>query len=175
MSGVQLDERGLAGPIFMCLAIVAEYFFISLVIPMQARNKAFPYHWLKANFGEDHVNAFSEKIPKQGYPDLGDGHYGKTLSYRSWYELSVAQRTAYNYMEQLPIILFSTMVAGMVWWIPATCLAGLFFFGRILFTIGMTSSKGTSARFPGFAILMLGLFPQMILATVGCFRIAGLF
>jgi hypothetical protein len=48
------------------------------------------------NFKEDHQIAFGmdEKIKMHPYgdPDLGDGWYGKKLSYLEWFQLSCAKR-----------------------------------------------------------------------------------
>ena len=56
-----------------------------MVVPMRARAKNFPYQWLKANFGEEHQEAFGTKIPDMGYPDIGDGRYAKKLPYKQWH------------------------------------------------------------------------------------------
>ncbi len=104
---------------------------------------------------------------------MGDGVYGRSLSYKDWYQFSVAQRVHYNFLEQLPPILFSTMVAGLGWWIPATILGSIYFIGRIVYTIGYTSSKGAPGRTPGAILTIPILFLQMILGSVACFKIAG--
>lgn len=85
----------------------------------------------------------------------------------------VASRTSLNYLEHLPVILLSTIVSGFGYPIAATSIGAVYFVGRILFTIGFTSSLGIKARFPGFAILMLALMAQLILAVVACLKITG--
>lgn len=156
MAGIVIT-KDFAAPVFVTLALSFQYFIITMVVPMRARAKNFPYHWLKANFGEDHQEAFGTKIPDSGYPDIGDGRYSKKLSYAQWLEVMAAQRTALNYLEQLPLILFSTIVSGFEYPIVAASLGAAYFLGRVLYTIGFTSKYGVSARFPGFAIAMLSL------------------
>jgi hypothetical protein len=31
-------------------------------------------------------------VPKGGYPDMGNGKFGKKLGYREWFEFNTAQR-----------------------------------------------------------------------------------
>ena len=46
------------------------------------------------NFKEDHHIAYGNeaKLHPHGDPDMGDGWYGKKLSYMEWYQLSCAKR-----------------------------------------------------------------------------------
>ena len=65
------------------------------------------------------------------------------------------------------------MVAGLAWWIPATIIGGIYFIGRIVYTIGYTSKSGARGRAVGALMTIPVLILQMTLAFIGCFKIAG--
>ena len=49
-----------------------------------------------------------------GYPDNGNGLFSDQLSYKEWYNFQLAQRSASNFLENLPIYVFFILVAGLV-------------------------------------------------------------
>ena len=65
------------------------------------RRNTFDKEYMEKYFLEDHQKAFGKgSVPdKQGYPDPGDGRYGKKLVYRKWYEFATRQRIHGNFNE----------------------------------------------------------------------------
>lgn len=44
---------------------------------------------MEDNFKIEHERFFpGEKVPKGGYPDMGNGRYAAKLSYKEWYEFN---------------------------------------------------------------------------------------
>ena len=157
-------------PIFACLAIVAQFFFTNMIC-MKTRKIVFPNHWMKTEFGDQHYESFKRGVPDSGYPDMGEGRFAEKLSYKNWVLLATSQRIAYNYLEQIPPLVFCTMVAGIKYWILATIFAGAHFVGRLAYSIGYSSSP--RGRIFGSLLNFLSLIAQIVLAFVSCLKIVG--
>ena len=111
--------------------------FIVVQIP---RAKTYTQEYLNKNFLEEHIKAFPKetKLPKQGYPDMGCGYYSSKLTYKQWFEMNIAQRVHWNFLEQVLIVVFLLLVAGLKHPAWAFYLGVAFSVGRILNAIGYT-------------------------------------
>ena len=49
-----------------------------------------------------------------GYPDNGNGLHSDQLTYKDWCEFNLAQRSASNFLENLPICVTFVLVGGLV-------------------------------------------------------------
>lgn len=58
-------------------------------ITMAARIKAYTKEFM-AQFAEEHAKAFPKRPepPQWGYPDTGNGTFGKKLPYKQWYDVN---------------------------------------------------------------------------------------
>ena len=67
--------------ILVCLLSI-QYAFTMYAFTMRARLNAFTAEFMK-KFAEEHAAAFPNRptVPEFGYPDCGNGRYGKQLSY----------------------------------------------------------------------------------------------
>ena len=120
-------------------------------------------------FKEAHAAAFPKNpaVPQGGYPDTGNGYYGKKLTYKLWYEMNNGQRAQMNFLEQITFIIGTTVIATAYQpcrWV-AFCIVVGFFFGRIIFSIGYTRC-GPNAILPGALIMDLALAAQFVLSVV---------
>ena len=93
-----------------------------------------------------------------GYPDLGNGWYGSQLSYKGWFELNHAQRIHYNFLEQLSIVLVSTLIGGLLQPWVAVGFGILYFIGRILYV--------RKNRYQGFMPALIGQVGLIVLGLV---------
>ena len=110
---------------------------------MKARKQAFSKEFL-AKFADEHKKLTGEDVTKTvGYPDMGNGYYGRQLSYAHWLELAKAQRAHYNYLEVIASNLVLLLTASIL--IPrCACYCGIsFLVGRILYSTFYKTSKGS--------------------------------
>ena len=70
---------------------------------------------MKENFDEIHMKNIPESggAPAHGYPDMGHGVYSEKLSYKDWFLFNLAQRAHFNFLEQIQIVIFLILVAGV--------------------------------------------------------------
>ena len=80
------------------------------------------------------------KIGQGGYPDMGSGRYSEALSYKDWYLYNNSQRVQYNYLEHLVCINTWTLIAGFYQPVIAAIFGFVYFFGRIIYSIGDVKS-----------------------------------
>ena len=109
------------------------------------RSTIFNKEFLTTNFGDTHKKELGSLPPKQGYPDHGNGFYGDKLSYKDWFQFQLDQRAHKNFLEQVTVIVFSLLTAGIAFPMVTFILGCVYFVGRIIYTIGYKSSvKGRS-------------------------------
>jgi glutathione S-transferase len=89
-------------------------------------------------FRTEHREAFplDEDVPPIGFPDMGNGHFAKKLSYKDWYEFNNAQRVHYNFLESLPLVLITIFISALKQPLAALILACIYFFSRLIYSIG---------------------------------------
>ena len=70
------------------MGLVLQYIVTIYAVTMRARITAFRGHFMK-QFAEEHKKAFPNKVraPEYGYPDTGNGRYGKKLAYPDWFNM----------------------------------------------------------------------------------------
>ena len=74
--------------IVVCL-LVMQYAFTMYFFTMAARIRVFTVEFMD-QFKQMHCVAFPHRPepPQWGYPDTGNGFYGKKLSYEHWYNMN---------------------------------------------------------------------------------------
>ena len=74
-------------------AILLQYALTMYFFTMRARIQVFRRSFMR-QFDEEHAKAFpgQEKAPEFGYPDTGNGYYGKRLPYDQWFKMNNGQR-----------------------------------------------------------------------------------
>ncbi|KAI0363743.1 membrane-associated proteins in eicosanoid and glutathione metabolism [Pilatotrama ljubarskyi] len=84
------------------------------------------------------------------------------------------QRAHQNTLEQLPIILGSTVIGGLTYPVLAASLCGLWTFARIFYTIGYSTGDPKKRNMGGAAIVsslsMLGLIGTSTAAVISWIR-----
>ena len=114
-----------------------------------------------------HCVAFPQRPepPQWGYPDSGNGYYGKRLSYGNWYDMNNGQRAQINFLEQITFIISITVISGFYypWWAFGFIIA--YWVGRLVFTMGYTKA-GPNARLPGAIVMDLAMVAQFVLSVV---------
>ena len=116
------------------------------------RKHVFSEAFMEKNFKAEHERFFpGQKVPKGGFPDMGNGRYAEKLSYKDWFEFNVGQRIHYNYLECIACVVVWLLVGGLAYNWVATGFGAGFLGGRILYHIGY-SMKGPSGRGIGFVL-----------------------
>ena len=87
---------------------------------------------------------------------MGNGYYAEKLSYKDWFEHGLAQRVHVNFIEQLLIVCFLVLVAGLKHPTEAAILGLTYSFGRLVYAIGY--SRKVESRGVGVLLLTLPLF-----------------
>ena len=153
-----LNEYGYV--LLMAFWIAFQCYMTGFVVVEYKRAKTYTQEFLDKNFLEEHQKAFpnEKKVPKFGYPDMGNGWYSQKLTYKQWFEFNLAQRVHYNFIENCIIIVFLILIAGIRHTSYSVIAGGCFSFGRILYSIGY--SKTVKGRVPGF---IFGFLTQLIL------------
>ena len=135
------------------------------------RSKIFDREFMKqfdsvpTTSGEE-FSGVSKETPKGGYPDMGNGFYGKELSYKDWFEFQLDQRAHKNFLEGITIITFSSLLLGLIYPVLALILICVYFVGRIVYTIGYKISP--KARIFGAPFVMVTPMVMMGASIVGC-------
>ena len=103
-----------------------------------------------------------QTVSKAGLPDQGTGWYSAKLPFANWVKLQLSQRLLMNFIELAPILIITSLIAGIYFpaivvyttWISAV--------GRLIYSIGyMQSPKG---RLVGFTFIILCQLVNIVLA-----------
>jgi len=160
--------------VLVCLLVI-QYAMTMYVFTMRARISAFNKEFM-SKFNEEHAAAFPERPtpPKFGYPDTGNGYYGKKLPYKAWYDMNNGQRAQMNFLEQITFVIGISLIAGFTkscTWVAVGFLA-VYSVGRLMFSLGYTKA-GPNARLPGAILMDIALLGQFITAIVAVTKIRG--
>eukprot|EP00330_Aristerostoma_sp_ATCC50986_P006957 CAMPEP_0114581532 /NCGR_PEP_ID=MMETSP0125-20121206/5633_1 /TAXON_ID=485358 ORGANISM="Aristerostoma sp., Strain ATCC 50986" /NCGR_SAMPLE_ID=MMETSP0125 /ASSEMBLY_ACC=CAM_ASM_000245 /LENGTH=173 /DNA_ID=CAMNT_0001773819 /DNA_START=86 /DNA_END=607 /DNA_ORIENTATION=+ len=147
-----------------------ECYLTGFSIGMGARQRYFTKEFMQENFGELHKKEFGTDAPSLGYPDSGSGFYSQKLPYKAWFELNNAQRTHYNFVEQLGIAVPMTLCAGLASPIYASILGFSYAAGRMLYTLGYTVD-GPKGREYGAVVANVSLIGLQALSFYSGFRV----
>ena len=112
---------------------------------------------IESKYAGPHYAAFDKLLPKGGYPDHGNGLYSDLISYMNWYAFNIDQRKHKNYLEQITLDTFLTLVIGIVFPITALVLGSLLFLFRIVYTCVYPKSP---------RLWMMGTMPLFIVKTI---------
>ena len=97
------------------------------------------------------------EAPEFGYPDMGNGYFGKRLPYPEWFKFNNAQRCQINFLEHLTFAVLAPLIVALSYPQAGLIIAVGIFIGRFIFTAAY-ASKGPTARLPGALIMDLALF-----------------
>ena len=70
--------------------------------------------------------------------------------------INVAQRILYNHLEQMPVLIIETVIAGLMYPTATIVAIWVFLLGRVMYAFGFKSSP--KLRGPGFGLGMLSIF-----------------
>ena len=152
-------------------AIGFECYAIGFAVPQVVRTKYFTKEFLEENFGEIHKREIGHDIPKLGYPDLGNGRYSQKLPYKAWFEFNNAQRAHHQFVENVGIVIPTTLIAGIGYPKLSAGLGASYFVGRLLYTWGYISKEGGNKREPGAYLLNFSFFVTALLAVATGFKV----
>ena len=62
-------------------------------------------------FETEHEKEVGGKLPKGGYPDMGNGRYTVDWTYDQWFIFNNYQRAHYNYMEHLTQVIVWILIS----------------------------------------------------------------
>ncbi|ELR11231.1 MAPEG family protein [Acanthamoeba castellanii str. Neff] len=132
------------------------------------RGKLFTRAFFKQHF----PNLDPNKVPENGYPDMGSGLYASKLPHDDWVRFNNAQRVHYNYLEGIALVLVVELVAGLFFARYAALLGFVYIVGRLIYGLGYRSS-GSRGRVLGVLLVDLTLLALLSLALYGSFTFAG--
>merc|ERR1711907_827991 len=108
-----------------------------------------------SQFAEEHKKVFPDQEPlKGGYPDNGNGWYGRKLPYADWLTMANAQRAHYNFLESLTTVVVLLIFSGLFFPVFSASCGLAIFIGRLAYTIGYIG-KGPQGRLIGVLIVDL--------------------
>ena len=153
---------------YILMGLSSHCIFLSFMPPIfllgTKRAVYTPEHMNK--YQETHKEAFGpdKDVNNMALPDQGTGWYSKDLGYKDWIDIQKAMRIPMNYIEQLPIIFFLSLIAGLYFPMATNVIVWIMLVGRILYSFGY--KKETKARVPGAIIGFLCAFALILLAFI---------
>lgn len=154
------------------VAVALQCYLVGFTIAQGKRRKYFNEEFLQKNFGEEHKKAYGCNVPKQGYPDLGNGRYSQKLSYEAWFDFNNAQRCHQNFLETVSLMIFAILIAGLYFPKAAAILGAVHFIGRIFYIIGYTKS-GADKRIIGAVFSHGTTLITLVYAGISSAKFAG--
>ena len=149
----------------LCAAIICGECFVVGMISGMSRFKLFTKEFME-QFQEEHKKHYPEGAAAVGgHPDAGDGRYSDKLEYKDWYEFNCRMRTHGNFVEMLPLILFTLVLGGL--FVPKVTMwvAIINTVARIIYTY-MYMTKGADSRVIGAVAGQLPIYIVLIWAIV---------
>ena len=165
-----LNEYGYV--LLIAIWIAFQCYMTGFVLVGGKRKKTYTAEYMTKNYNAEHLKAFpgDKAVPKSGYPDTGSGWYSSKLTYKQWFEFNVAQRIHMNFLEQLFLVLFIILAAGISY--PAyTVYAGIAYsVGRLAMAIGyLRSVKG---RIPGGVLVNASTSALFVMSSLSMWKLA---
>ncbi len=127
------------------------------------RNTYFSEEYMR-RFEEEHEREVGGKLPKGGYPDMGNGRYTIDWTYDQWFIFNNYQRAHYNYMEQLTQVIVWILISCFYQPLAAAILGFIYALGRLIYSLGYY--KSPNLRGIGALILDLPFLALFILSLV---------
>ena len=137
--------------------LALECFFLGFIYINGIRSKYFTQEVMDKHFGEFHLEETGRPAKKGGYPDTGCGLYADKLTLNDWLGFYSGFRGHMNFVENLPALVFFTLLAGIFYPITAAVFGFLHVTFRVLYIIGYTVTPN---------LRVMGFLPSMILLTV---------
>ena len=108
-----LNEYGYV--LAMTIWLSLQCYFTGFILVEYKRAKTYTTEYLNKNYLEEHKKAIPKdtKVPKFGYPDMGNGYYSSKLTYKQWFDFNVVQRVHSNFLEQILIVILLMLVSGL--------------------------------------------------------------
>lgn len=112
--GLLVMPKEYAWPLLGAFSLTIHLLFTTMSI-MGYRKKMFSPEFMEKNFGDEHKKAFqgSINLPKNGYPDMGEGWYSQKLSYEDWFVFNNVIRSAKNCQEFIYFHMLTVIIAGL--------------------------------------------------------------
>jgi hypothetical protein len=176
MSGLVISQD--YGLVLLSVVVLALQLILTTRYVASARARAFTAEYYRRPgvkaLVEEHKKATGEdKLPRSGYPDMGQGRFSDELPYDAWLALNNAQRAHYNAIEGFAPFIAFILIGGLVY--PRFCAASaaVYAFGREVFSVMYTRS-GANKRFAGALFFDLALVAAFGAAVGASWSLAGL-
>ena len=156
--------------LILIMAIAIQYVCTIYFVTMRTRLRVFTPEFME-QFRTEHATAFpDQKMPQFGYPDCGNGRYGKKLAYADWYAMNNAQRAQGNFLEQITFITMLSVVSAIGYPWVSIALFAAYQVGRAIFTIFYAKS-GPNSRIAGALIMDVAILGQLGLSIASIVQI----
>lgn len=169
---MQPYSQGLVWLLLLVALLALQYLMTMYLVTMRARMSVFTKEFMAKFQTEHHEACPGQSPPKFGYPDTGNGRYGKALPYADWYKMQNGQRAQINFLEQITFTIGMSVLTALnsdfTFW-AVGLLAG-FSVGRVLFTLGY-SKMGPNARIPGAILQDLALLGLIVLPYISAAKL----
>ncbi len=143
--------------LLVTLWIAFQCYLTGFILVEGKRIKLYTEDYLKKNYLEEHQKAFpnDKRVPKLGYPDMGNGWYSSKLTYKEWFEFNIVQRIHMNFLEQLMIVSFLLLTAGLKHPVYTVYAGVAYAVGRVIQVFGY--KRSVDGRKPGGLVFILSL------------------
>ena len=85
---------------------------LALSIPVVGNRKKYFSETYLQQFKQESNKEVGQNPAKGGYPDMGSGRYSKKWDLATWIDFNKTQRVHLNTIESLPVLIFTTLLAG---------------------------------------------------------------
>lgn len=159
--------------VLLTASLMLFHFTVTGFFAGARRSKTFNQEFMDEHFKGTHERFFpGDKVPKGGYPDMGQGRYSEKLDYKTWFEFNVAQRIHYNYLESVTSVVTWLMIGGLMYAWYAVAAGSVYMIARIIYHIGY-SLKGPQGRLIGFLLERLSSIALVVLSVISPLKMAG--
>ena len=109
-----------------------------------------------------------KQIQPGGYPDMGEGRYADKLGYYEWLKFNNAQRSHYNFVEEIAIIIVLLLLSGIIFPDPSMALGTFYFLARGVYAVYYNTVQGPMnyVRIMASALCRLIVLAAFVLTVV---------
>ena len=141
---------------------------IGFFYPGRTRAKIFSQEYMDDYFFDEHKAYTGEQIQPGGYPDMGESRYADKLGYYEWLKFNNAQRSHYNFVEEIAIIVVLLLLSGIVFPEPSMALGTFYFLARGVYAVYYNTVQGPMnyVRIMASAVCRLIVLAAFVLTVV---------
>lgn len=156
---------------WVCLSVtglVLQCFFMGFIYINRLRSKTFTQEYMTTHFKDVQIAEIGKPPKKGGYPDIGCGKYADKLTIQEWMKFNSGFRGHMNFVENLPAMVYLTLLLGLFYPITAASFGLAHFVLRFLYIAGYLINP--AFRLFSFAPSMALTATEIIMIIVGIIK-----